>query len=609
MNPRTPFLLAAVLLLFAGNAGLSRSAGAQTTEPPEYRFRYVATVHQTGPVGYRDPLGVISPDGVWLAFAAGPKVGVQRIAGGPVTLFDRVHRITEIAWLPDSRRFAARDMTPDRKGHWLVYDLETGTHAPLWPDRSVLRGVSASGTGDGETFEAEAGRLRYLAWSPDGRRVAGVVPGPDGTQVWTLDADGGGARVRVSDQRLTYPAWVPGEDRVACLAFTGERQGFDAACAGLDPRAFGQEAYGPIAFSPEGDRLYYAVPDEHGALDLWRRDRPGGPPQRLTRFTRDTYAPSVARDGRVLFKTQDYRTSIATAPTDGGPSTAVTTFQAETPSWSRDGTAIAFTYGTWRHATDDFHYPDIAQNLGIVRMDGALPAGAPTTVVRASRSEDQGMDWSPNGKWIVLHSHADGLDDVWLLPADGSAPAHPITRGGVETGWPRWSPDGRWIVYATEVYEGQTHRTALFLIGIDQETGEVTEAAHEIPIGRSAEGTAVAVWSPDSERLVFEAETEPGRKGLFIVNREGGTPKLFHTFASDIKYSGVTVSPDFRWAAYVAPAPDGFLQVFRVPLSGGEARQVTFDPTNKTHPAWSPKGDRIAFTVFRYLSHFWLLTP
>ncbi|WP_457654364.1 hypothetical protein [Rhodocaloribacter sp.] len=603
MNTRSTLLPAAALILLA--AGCSRSARAQTSEPPDYRLRYVATVAQTGPVGYRDPLGVLSPDGVWLAFAAGPKVGVRRIAGGPVTLFDRVHRITEMAWLPDGRRFAARDMTPDREGHWLVYDLETGTHAPLWPEKPVLHGVSEDG---GETYEVETGRLRYLAWSPDGRRVAGVAPGPEGSQLWMLDADGGNARVRVSDQRLRHPAWVPGEDRVACLALAGERQGFDAACAGLDPSAFGQEAYGPVAFSPSGDRLYYAVPDEHGYLDLWRRDRPGGPPRRLTRFARDTYAPSVSRDGRVLFKTQDYRTSIATAPAGGGPSTAVTTFQAETPSWSRDGSALAFTYGTWRHATDDFHYPDIAQNLGIVRMDGPLPADAPTTVVRASRSEDQSMDWSPNGKWIVLHSHADGLDDVWLMPADGSAPAHPLERGGIETGWPRWSPDGRWIVYPTEVYEDGTHRTALFLLGIDQETGAVTEAAHEIPLGMSAEGTAVAVWAPDSERLVFEAETAPGQKALFIARREGGPPEPFHTFASDIKYSGVTVSPDFRWAAYVAPAPDGYLQVFRVPISGGEARQVTFDPTNKTHPAWSPKGDRIAFTVFRYLSHFWLLT-
>lgn len=53
----------------------------------------------------------------------------------------------------------------------------------------------------------------------------------------------------------------------------------------------------------------------------------------------------------------------------------------------------------------------------------------------------------------------------------------------------------------------------------------------------------------------------------------------------------------------------GFFQVFRVPLTGGKAEQVTFDPTDKTHPAYAPDGQRIAFTVFSYKAHFWLMNP
>ena len=39
------------------------------------------------------------------------------------------------------------------------------------------------------------------------------------------------------------------------------------------------------------------------------------------------------------------------------------------------------------------------------------------------------------------------------------------------------------------------------------------------------------------------------------------------------------------------------------------AEQVTSDPTHKTQPAWSPLGDRIAFTVFSYRAHFWRIHP
>ena len=66
--------------------------------------------------------------------------------------------------------------------------------------------------------------------------------------------------------------------------------------------------------------------------------------------------------------------------------------------------------------------------------------------------------------------------------------------------------------------------------------------------------------------------------------------------------------PDERHTL-IAPANDGRMQLFKVPSAGGNPAQITFDPSDKTHPSWSPRGDQIAFTVFRYLAHFWLLEP
>ena len=50
---------------------------------------------------------------------------------------------------------------------------------------------------------------------------------------------------------------------------------------------------------------------------------------------------------------------------------------------------------------------------------------------------------------------------------------------------------------------------------------------------------------------------------------------------------------------------DGFFQIFRLPIAGGAPVQVTRDPSNKTQPAWSPDGQRIAFTVWNYDAQFW----
>ena len=45
------------------------------------RLRYLTTARQLGPIGYRDPLGVVSPDGESLAFtSAQPRLRQLRMS-------------------------------------------------------------------------------------------------------------------------------------------------------------------------------------------------------------------------------------------------------------------------------------------------------------------------------------------------------------------------------------------------------------------------------------------------------------------------------------------------------------------------------------------------
>ena len=577
--------------------------GCRAEEPySEPRLHYVTTAHQLGPVGYRDPLGVISPDGAWLAWAVQHHVYLRRIAGGAVTeLLQGAGSVVHLAWTADARRLVLgrRDESP----RWWAYEVATEGYTPLWPPGFT---VSSSGR------RLPADELRQLAFSADGRRVAGVVTsaGGHGSELWSFTMEGDSVRVVANERNLSFPAFAP-DGRIGCLVSGGSRQtvGFPCGEATASPDASdASEAYGGLAFSPAGGLLYTATPNQRGTVDLWSYPASGGRGARLTHFARDAYAPSAAADGSVLFKVQTYRTHVADMPAEGGSLRQLAHFQSETPFYDPSGRWIGITYGTWRRVIDDFRYPDIAQDVGIIPADPAAPADSVTRAVDASVSEDQGMAWSPNAKWIAYHSHKEAGDDIWLVAADGSAPATRITSfgRGFETGWPRWSPDGKWVVFDADTRGSGPRRSVIWVMGMDQETGTVTMP--ETPIRMEEfEGDGLhAEWLAGSQRLVVHGFEEPDRHSLLEVSREGGRVRVIHRWRSEHRHSGFGLSPEGRWAVFPAPAGAVF-QLFRVPVAGGTPTQLTFGPGHKTQPAYAPDGRRIALTVWEYEVQFWVL--
>ena len=579
-------LLVLIVLVAAGAIAWTIRRGGSDADPA--RLAWVATAHQFGPVSYRDPAGAISPDGRWIAYSEGRFLRVRPVGGGPaLDLPAGEAQIRNVSWNPDSRAILADGF--HTQAGWAIYDVVAGTRRELV-------------AGDG------ALALRNPAWSPDGKRIAGIVNASEGQELRVLTADGATERSQHAAGRVSFPAWTPGGE-VACVTTAEGRSFVTIPCGGrtirIDPDL---DVYGPIAFSPDGRTVYVSLANRGGTLDLWAAPVEGGRGRRLTSFSRDSYAPTVAADGGVLFKVQSYRTVVGVVPSDGGAVAPIATFQTETPSWDPTSRSIGVTYGTWRRVVDDAHYPDIAQDAGIIPADPAHPAASPSQIVHASASEDQSLCWSPNGRWVAFHSHKDQSDDIWLRPAATEAEPRRISflGRGAEVGWPRWSPDGRWLVF--EGASRATRRSAMFVIGVDQEAGAVTREPLEIPIAGLDAEVGHAEWLPDSGHVVFVAKEGPGRQAIFMVARDGGDARVVRRVASEHDTPGIAISPDGHDVAFIAPATDGFFQVFRRPLDaapGGPLAQVTSDPSHKTQPAWSPDGRQIAFTVWSYDAQFW----
>ena len=115
-----------------------------------------------------------------------------------------------------------------------------------------------------------------------------------------------------------------------------------------------------------------------------------------------------------------------------------------------------------------------------------------------------------------------------------------------------------------------------------------------------------AEWLPGSHSVMALMKEGPGRHAILMVPAGGGRATVIHRFASEHDFSGLGVSANGRYVAFVAPAADGFHQIFVKAIGASTpAVQLTTDRSHKTQPAFSPDGARVAFTVWSYEAAFW----
>ncbi len=526
---------------------------------------------------------------------------MQQVVGGATFELEKHGTfVITLSWSPDSQHLITYEIGGERK-FWYIYDLKTRKGEALWPSKSIFNSKD-------KNLNIDRGSMKDLTWSGDGAQVAGLSQQNNKTQLWVMDSNGSNERVVVEKERIESLQWNPSNRAFAGIVVQENSRFIQLNLADPQSEKIQVESYGPIAFSPDGKYLYFSLANEKKVVDLQQYDLAKKTRRQLASFTRDSYGPSVATDGSVLFRLQDYRVFIAAVDGDGGESKPITTFMSEISHWHPNGKLLSFTYGNWRRVMDDMKYPDIAQEIGYINFDMNTPADEPDVEVRASYSEDQGMCWSPNNKWIAFHTHADGTDDIWIQPNNDASKGRPLTKGGYETGWPRWSPDGKWIVSNTAKTADRINK--LILVNIDQETGQaISDQVELIPPGLEAGSFTDSQWMKDSKTLVVEYVVSPELKEIHLVPIDGGPGRKIHSFRSDQLYSGIALSHDEKWVAYIAPDQNGNFQLFKISINGNNVKQLTFDATDKAHPAASPTDKIFSFTVFNYQSIFWLTKP
>ncbi|HYZ83826.1 MAG TPA: hypothetical protein VE621_05465 [Bryobacteraceae bacterium] len=288
-----------------------------------------------------------------------------------------------------------------------------------------------------------------------------------------------------------------------------------------------------FAASPNGRVLAFVGVERPGVADLYVVPIEGGPPRRLTDWNHVISNVAWTADGRELIYSAGGR--LWRIPAYGsriGRGTPIGDIPAPVDRFSmsrpgRDGTTrIAFRSS---HREDVLHVIDLEAPL----VDGKIEAGHP---IAASTRVDFPGAFSRDARMIAFVS----------------------TRANM-TGYELWigHPDGTGLRQVTSL---------------------------------AAAALVVGSWSPDGERIAFDAAVA-GNSDIYVSSVHGGKPVQL-TFAPSLD-GQPEWSLDGKWIYFSSKATGRTPELWKVPSSGGPPEQVTHG--GGFEPKFSPNGQYLYY--------------
>jgi len=209
-----------------------------------------------------------------------------------------------------------------------------------------------------------------------------------------------------------------------------------------------------------------------------------------------------------------------------------------------------------------------------------------------SESTWSSVDVSPDGRSLVF----DLLGDIYTLPAGGGT-ATPISRGPAWDHHPRFSPDGKQIAFTSD----QNGIENLWIMDADGANRRAITSGKDAYL-RSA------VWTPDGQYLVSRRE-DAKLAGippveLWMFHRDGGAGIKLVTNDDVQNASGPSVSRDGRFIYfserkakfnYVPDMSAGLWQIVRYDRRTGESATLTSGFGGAVRPNVSPDGNTLTF--------------
>lgn len=413
----------------------------------------------------------------------------------------------------DAKKAQLRLLTSDNKG---------GSDGAISPDGKYFV-VSSRRSGNLELwqFEIPAGKWTQLTndpgddfeaqWSPDGSLLVFTSTRAGNKDIWILSLKDGNLRqLTFGPEDDEYPTWSPKGNLIAYSGGAwGEREIFLIPAEGGESRQITNRSgrAGACSFAPNGESLichsYEAGTGEVFKLGLdgqisWMTGSKS--PWETDESIAWDYKPTYSPDGKwiAFSRSEDDSPNIWLIPTEGGNPEPLTE-ESLNDRWP-----------TWAAGNRLFFHRIIDEGASLIVLDRK------TNKLRTLVGEDSkpgAGSFDPEGKQVVYTAKENHKSTLRILNLQ-TGKSRSLSIEGKESAFPRWSPDGKKIACLIR----EDNRWEIATLNTDGTGLKIWTNKFKALKGMRG----VLDWSPDSNRIVFKADTEPFESDLFILDTTNG---------------------------------------------------------------------------------------
>jgi TolB protein len=180
---------------------------------------------------------------------------------------------------------------------------------------------------------------------------------------------------------------------------------------------------------------------------------------------------------------------------------------------------------------------------------------------------------------IVFVNDNTRFKELYIVDYDGYD-LHRLTKDSKINILPKWSADGERIVYTSYLYNNPD----LFVLNLAKNRRSVISKCQGLNVAGS--------FSPDGEKILLTL-SRGGYPNLYLINTSGEILQRM-TDGSHIDTSP-SFAPNGREIVFVSDRP-GYPQLHIMNVAGGNIRRLVTSGFCDS-PSWSPRGDKIVFTM------------